>query len=260
MSALRDLQIDFAQALLASDAASCDAFLSRCIGPHAVQGLAAYRASVLSNLAAAVVVTYPVVGAIVGDEFLAAAARAYATQVPSRSGDLNAYGDSFGEFLADFPPARALPYLPDVARLEWQCQQVMLAPTAGPVDLSLLGSVSPDDWGRLCFPLDPAHAIVSSRWPLARLWEINQAVLQGQAEIDYAIDFNAAQSVLVQRESGELSVRQIEPAEGAFLGVLGAGGTLAGAVDEAAAIAPDFDLGEVLKRHIASGLIRCAHR
>ena len=51
--------------------------------------------------------------------FFNAAVDAYVRACPSTSGDLNVYGDAFGEFLAGYPPAADLPYLPDVARLEW---------------------------------------------------------------------------------------------------------------------------------------------
>ena len=55
---------------------------------------------------------------------------------PSRSGDLNDYGEDFADFLADYPHARELSYLPDVARLEWLVQIVYYAADAPTPDLS----------------------------------------------------------------------------------------------------------------------------
>lgn len=89
MPALRDMQAAFAAAAFGGGA-DHRYFLSRFVHPacrHAEQGLAAYRTSILANLSAALTATYPLVQAIVGPDFFAAAARAYAMQVPSRSGD-----------------------------------------------------------------------------------------------------------------------------------------------------------------------------
>ena len=51
--------------------------------------------------------------------FFGEAARQYIVGHPSLSGDLNDYGGEFAQFLAAYPHAADLPYLPDVARLEW---------------------------------------------------------------------------------------------------------------------------------------------
>lgn len=122
----------------------------------------------LANLSAAVRTTYPVVGAIIGEAFLDAAARRYALGHPSASGDLNACGSDFGDFLASFAPAASLPYLPDVARLEWLVHSVYGREDAPPQDLALLAGTTPDRWGDLHFQSDPAHEVMVSRWPLGR--------------------------------------------------------------------------------------------
>lgn len=251
MSALRDLQQSFAAALLGDDAAAVTRLLANCQGEQAPRGLAAYRSSVRANLAAAVQASYPVIGTIVGADFLAAAARRYALEVPSRCGDLNAYGDAFDRFLAAYPPAAALPYLPDVARLEWQAQRVHGAADAPRADLSLLANTAVEDWGELHCRLDPGHALLASSWPLARIWEVNQPGYGG----DFSVDFDAAQSVLVHRRPGGIAVEALAPGEHTFLAALGREATLAHAVEDALAEAPEFDLDAALRRLIESGLL-----
>src|SRR6266576_6442706 len=61
---------------------------------------------------------FPVVEKIVGEEFFAAMARVFVLKQPPRSPLLAIYGDEFAAFIATFEPARELPYLADVARLE----------------------------------------------------------------------------------------------------------------------------------------------
>src|SRR5438876_7559091 len=79
---------------------------------------AVYRNNVVAGLVKALRTNFPVVEKIVGDEFFAAMARVFVTQQPPRAPLLAIYGEAFPAFVAAFEPARELPYLADVARLE----------------------------------------------------------------------------------------------------------------------------------------------
>jgi hypothetical protein len=252
MPSLRELQSEFAAAVFGGDAPF--GLLMWCAGSHPRRGLEAYRRSVLANLTAAVRTTYPVVGAIVGEAFLDAAARRYVLGHPSASGDLNAYGSDFGDFLASFAPAASLPYLPDVARLEWLVHSVYGREDAPLPDLSLLAATPPDRWGDLHFQLDPAHAAMVSRWPLVRIWEVNQPGYAG----DFQVDFDEAQIVLTHRREAETVVEKLARGEYRLLHALANGERLGAAVGEAAG-EEGFDLQSALRRFIASGLIRRAY-
>jgi hypothetical protein len=249
---LRELQSGFAAAIFFGGVHEAG-LLVRCAGRRPERGLAAYRSSVLANLAGAVRATYPVVESIVGEELIEAATRRYAMERPSTSGDLNAYGGDFDEFLAAYPPAAALPYLPSVARLEWRVQEVYGIADAPPQDLSELAAAAPERWGDLRFRLDPAHAVLKSAWPLARIWEVNQPGYDG----DFTVDFGQAQSVLIHRRANGMSVEVLSPGEQALLSALADGQRLAHAVDEASA-REGFDLQASLARFIACGLFRRA--
>ncbi len=249
MPSLRELQGEFAAAVFGGEAPP--GLLVWCAGSHPQRGLEAYRRSVLANLAAAVRTTYPVVGAIVGEAFLDAAARRYALGHPSASGDLNAYGSDFGDFLAAFAPAASLPYLPDVARLEWLVLAVYGREDAPIQDLSLLTSTPPDRWSDLHFRLDPAHEVIASRWPLVRIWEVNQTGYAG----DFRVDFDAAQVALIHRREAGTVVETLARGEYRLLRALADGASLGAAVGEAAG-EEAFDLQSTLRRFIACGLIR----
>ena len=99
----------------------------RCCAPSRgkpVGAIAPYRHSIRRNYRNALGATYRVVKRLVGEPFFNAAVDAYVAAHPSGCADLNVYGDRFDRFLADYPPARTLPYLPDVARLEWAIDRV----------------------------------------------------------------------------------------------------------------------------------------
>ncbi len=73
---------------------------------------------------------------------------------------LNVYGGEFGDFLAGFAPAQSLPYLPDVARLEWAVSCAANAPDATPLDPAALGTIGEADQGRIQFQPHPSVQIV----------------------------------------------------------------------------------------------------
>src|SRR5206468_117060 len=82
-------------------------------------GLAVYRRNIAANYRNALGATYPVVKQLVGGDFFDHAVDQFTTAHPSRGGDLNEYGGEFPAFLRRFTRAASLPYLPDVAALEW---------------------------------------------------------------------------------------------------------------------------------------------
>jgi hypothetical protein len=90
--------------------------------------IAIYRRTVFANYRNALAATYPVVKRLVGAPFFNTAVDSYVHAHPSASGDLNVYGDAFGDFLAAYPHAANLPYLPDVARLEWAIDEAESCP------------------------------------------------------------------------------------------------------------------------------------
>jgi hypothetical protein len=107
---LEHFQDRFARALMASDAE-----------PHALTrqpGFAVYRNTVMKGCIDALQANYPAVARLVGEEWFRAAAAVYVRANLPSSPTLLDYGESFGAFLAGFPPAAELPYLPGVARLD----------------------------------------------------------------------------------------------------------------------------------------------
>lgn len=128
MLRLRELQLSFVEAVLAgNDVAIASQLKVR--GGTPESRLKVYRNNTFSNLRAALADVYPVILRLVGEDFFKHAATHFIRAHPSTSGDLNDYGGGFGEFLAAFPPAAELPYLCDVARLEWARRRPTTPPT-----------------------------------------------------------------------------------------------------------------------------------
>ncbi|MBX6323250.1 MAG: putative DNA-binding domain-containing protein, partial [Rhodospirillaceae bacterium] len=183
MTALRELQAAFRAAILAGEE---DALLPlvRPDGLSPRQRLAVYRNNTFMSLADALAANFPVVRRLVGESFFRGAARAFIRERPPRRPCLAEYGDGFADFLAAFPPARALPYLADVARLEWAVGACERAPERPALDPQALGAVPPEERAGLRLRLDEACRLVESPFPIDRIWMANQPERDGEEVID----------------------------------------------------------------------------
>jgi hypothetical protein len=219
-------------------------------GVPAGAGLATYRRNMFANLHGALASTYPVVRRLVGEAFFREAAERFARAHPPTSGDLNLYGADFAAFLADYPFARELPYLPDVARLEWACHESFHAGEASALDAAALAAVAQERQGEIRFRLHPAVRLVASAYPVVSIWEANQPERDGTPEIS-----TGAEHVIVRREELAVRLGRVAPAQWRFVAALARGETLEAAVDAAAPdAAPDF-LAPLLARLFAGGVL-----
>lgn len=250
MPALRELQSRFAAAVLDGDETALLADLVE--APALAQRrLAAYRRNVRGNLIAALESTYCVLCNIVGQDFLRAAAREFIAVQPSRSGDLNDYGEEFAAFIAAWPHAADLPYLGDVARMEWRVQQVYYATDAAVPDLGALAECAPEHWGELRFAFHAGWARFDSPWPLADIWRVNQPGYDGAM----GIDFDLGAQLLILRRHGRVAVLSLAPGEAALIDALAAGLPLAAAHAAASAATTELDLTAALQRIFEFGLV-----
>ena len=223
--------------------------------------LAAYRRNIAVNLSSALALTYPVVERVVGEVFFRQAGRAHALLEPSRSGDLNDYGANFADFIGSYEHAATMPYLSDLARLEWQLQVLaLMTDTSIPEALqaapfAALASTPADRYDALFFGLESAAMRMNSAWPLDEIWRVNQAGFNG----DMQVDFSRPCQLLLWRNPRGVQLAALGKAEAALLDAMFAGEALAGAVEMALAIDADFDLGANLQRWITAGFIRGAY-
>jgi hypothetical protein len=253
MPSLRELQLEFASALLDEDAAGRAFAVAGKLG--AAARIAIYRNNLVGNYRNALAATYPVVRRLTGAAFFDAAVDTYVRAQPSRSGDLNVYGDRFGDFLAAYAPAASLPYLPDVARLEWAVDEAGRAadPVRSPdAVLAALAAVLPERLAATRLALAAACRLVASAYPILRIWQVNQP---DREEVEPVALDAGGEVLLVRREADGVAILRLGAGEGAWLVALARGAELGAAIDDAAAAAPNFDFATVLHTHLAAGTI-----
>jgi hypothetical protein len=251
MPSLRELQAAFAAALADAPGDEVATFVvADRIGPDT--RLAVYRNNVAHNAREALRAVYPVIERLVGEPFFDHAAARYGSAHPSTCGDIHAYGERFGDFLAAFEPAAGVPYLPDVARLEWAMHAVFHAADPAPFPLERLAAVPAPGHAALRFVLSPACRLLASPWPVARLWALNQP----GAAWDEGFDVHAGgEAVLVRRSGFEVELDPLPLAEFDLLRRLAGGQRLGAALDAVRRTAPEFDLAAFLEHHLLSATL-----
>jgi hypothetical protein len=117
---------------------------------------------------------FPKVAAILGCERFHDVVGAYLARHPSVSPSLRYLGRNFPSFLKDYAKTVDLPFLSDVATLEWQRLDVFDAPDAEPLCVEQLQSIVPDEWPTLRFQVIPAFSVMSSKWPVHEIWKFTE--------------------------------------------------------------------------------------
>ncbi|MCY7386823.1 MAG: DNA-binding domain-containing protein [Burkholderiales bacterium] len=250
---LRETQTAFAASLIAGDSTAGSRIRAGKL-PSA-RRLEIYRHNVMSNLRGVLKDIYPVIFAVVGDAFFLHAADQFILTHPSRSGDLNQFGGDWSAFLATYPHATDLPYLPDVATLEWAWHEAFHARDAPAFELGRLAGIPAEEHGELRFMLHPAVRLLQSRFPILRIWEVNQASHAGEMVVDWD---SPAKSLMIHRDVADgvsVLIDQISDPGYAFLQALRTCATLGEAATVALDIDATFDLQGFLLESVQSGVI-----
>lgn len=244
---LREAQRGFSSAILTDDSASiCARIQPGRFG--AERHLQIYRNNVHSSLTDALEAIYPVVARLVGDDCFHGCGYYYLRHAPPTSGNLHDFGEHFPEFLSSFEPVRDLAYLPDVARLEWAWHRAFHAADATPLALDALARVAPETYGSLRFVLHPSAQLLTSDYPVLRIWQTNQP---NSETADGSVDLNeGGVRLLVARRDIAVEIEPLGRGEYAFLGSFARSLPFAAASTSADTAEPEFDLAASLQRRV----------
>jgi len=225
--------------------------LKNLLAPQAARGLMAYQANGHALAERGLHAAYPVIAQLIGAESFNALARALWHQHPPRCGDLAQWGDTLPGFLASSEQLADVPYLADVARVEWALHRAASAPDAD-TDLPSFARLSSEDPEALTLRLAPGTALITSAWPVVSLVTAHTT---GEPTLDEAgrrVRDREGEAAVVWRQGWRPCVAAC-PASA--LGVLQA--LLAGAaLTEALVQAPtDFDFSDWLTQAVPSGLV-----
>ena len=219
--------------------------------------LGVYSDGYPARLREALLEAFPAVAKILGDGSLASMVERYRPQVPTGWCNLNFVGRALPNFLLSDRLAEELPFLPDLARLEWCVVECFHARVGEPFDLATAASWELDDWARARIAFQPGVALVSSPWPIH---ELRAARERERSEIDVDL-VGRPQSVWVYRQGFEVVTELLDEVEAGIAQGLLEGRTLGDVMRQVEA--EGADAGSVLDlfaRFATLGLVAACYR
>jgi len=257
---LRQIQEWMAASILpgapADSSTSLDAWLHVPPPARIPDRLAVYRNGYPARIAESLAETYPAVAHVLGDRAFAALVDRYVAGVPLTSYNLNDAGAELPAFLRDDPCTAALPFLPDLAVLEWRVATAFHAFDPEPLDPRAL-SWTLDDWAGAVLEFQPSVSVLTSRWPLLDLWTAREAAA-GVCDIAH---LERSQHIIVRRHSSTVRCELVSADEANTIRLLLAGRCLADAVESLVAAGADPpNVAEWFSRWTGCGMLATAHR
>ncbi len=244
MPTLLEVQRTMHASIVERESAAIIGALSEGIGPDRID---IYRNTIFFGLTRALRLAFPAVERLVGAEFFDSAADTFIREHLPPTAYLDQYSGAFPEFLRHFPPATSLPYLGDVAELEWAVNRALHAPDVKPLELEELAEVAPDDQGAVSFRPHPSFGLIRTEYPADDIW---RALLASDDQALATLDLVAGPVfLLVERKDGDVAVSRLEEAAWHFLKALCSGEPLHSAVGSAVGVNTTNELAE----HLVAG-------
>ncbi|MCB9989680.1 MAG: putative DNA-binding domain-containing protein [Rhodospirillales bacterium] len=212
--------------------------------------MAVYRGHVLDGLCDVIGNSFPLIARLTGDDFLKAAAFSYVKNNLPQKGNLNLYGATFPAFLEQYEPARCLPYLPDIARMEWAKNEAYYARDDAPLDPASLQKIPQNELQHIHLHFRDSVRFIESRYPLITIRDF----CSNDNSDDTILDIDTGPShLMIFRPQLRSFILEVDPFEYLFLQQIAKNKTLGQAATTVTALAPDFPLENILHKHFGLG-------
>lgn len=203
--------------------------------PRIQRGLQAYQAHAGAAAERALAASFPTVQALMGEESFGAMARVFWRQHAPTRGDLAAYGQGLSTFIAGSEQLRDVPYLGDIARLDWQVAAAERAADAS-LDTGSLKLLAETPPAQLRLQLMPGTALVASAYPIVSVWRAHRAgegAAERREQAREALAQGVSETALVWRSGWRALVQSHSPDTVRWMHSLLRGDTLVAALAEA---------------------------
>lgn len=211
---------------------------------------AVYRNNVAHSLGRALATRFPVVERLLGQNCFRALAAGFLAAHPPMSPQLFRWGDRFPDWLASLEPLAGLPYLPDVARLEWlrgEAYHAADAPTVSPAALNRAAQ----DPAQTGVQFHPSVRVLQSPFAAVTIWRMNQP-----DETPRELDAGQPEAALILRDpDDQVPVLPLTPGDAVFVSTLMQGDTLLAAAGAGLAAQPGHQAGPLLLMLVQTGAL-----
>ncbi len=253
------MNADFAAALL-DPALPCPPGLRTWNGSDPAARFAVHRNNVTTSLVDALADNLPVVQALVGIAFFRAMATLFVRRSPPRSPVLAHYGDEIPAFIERFEPARSVPYLADMVRLETARRRAFHAADAAPVAAADLqrALACGDRAGALRLGWHASVAVVASPFAIVSLWAAHQVDPVDDAVLAQ-VDPHVPETALILRDGLDVLVQRLPNGAAAFIASVRDGSDFATAANDGISVDAAFDLQGTLALLMRHGALVSVH-
>jgi hypothetical protein len=248
MLALRELQAAFADQLAGRDRLDLLGLVSGESIPAASR-IAVYRHHLGESLSAALAMTFPTVQALVGKAFFGRLARDFLAEFLPAQPVLAEYGADLPSFIPGYGPVCGLPYLADIARLDWALNVAFHAEPVGRLTIGELSAIAAEDMPSRRLALPAGSRLLESSYPLEEIWRASQPGA-GEGRVELAA---AGCALLVLPDTPSSFFTRLSEGEAGFVRALAAGSTLEAATGTAFAADTTFDLSKSFARLVHLG-------
>ncbi|WP_339067495.1 DNA-binding domain-containing protein [Teredinibacter turnerae] len=213
--------------------------------------LAIYRNNVFRGLIDTLGSHFPATKNLVGDTYFDAIGKAYLEKNLPQSAASTALGETFPVFIRTFPPVKGLPYLADVARLDWAYHNAYHAREAAALEPTAFQLIHPDALGKAKFELHPSCKLIQSDYAVFTLWEFARDSVKKTLEDD----IEQAQAALVLRPNAEVNVYHLTAGLTAFFDRLIDGAALSQALAAGLDHSDEFNPSEAVAFFVNSRIV-----
>jgi hypothetical protein len=254
MSSIETLQRVVARAVLTTGPADILPLLERGRFDPA-RRLDIYRNNTLVSLTTTLKAVFPVTVRLLDERYFSYVARCFIRNSPPKEPCLSRYGAGFAAFLARFDGTAGMPFVSEMARLEWKIAEALDAPLERPSTLiELYEGLSS---GSFALFLQPSLRLVLCRWPALSIWAAHQH--GGDPDRLAHLD-REPERIALWRHADTVRFLRLDAAEFAFWHVLMRGSGLEAAVARACRYSPEFDIARALTGLCVGELVIGIHR
>lgn len=170
MTVLRDIQSAFISDIYSGKKTSSQ-YLSN--DKNYIGRLSIYSNNALLGITDTLENIYPVIKKIVGSKFFTMMSRDFIKIYYQRAGNRNKFGGELSAFLENYTPSASLPYLPDIAALEWAYFQSAIAEDAQALSFESLSQNIASNPGYILSVHDSVH-ILEQKYNALEIWQAHQ--------------------------------------------------------------------------------------
>jgi len=117
---------------------------------------------------------YPAVLYLLGEDVFAQTALAYITAHPSKHPSLRWFGQNFSGFVGQDEQLASMPYICELAKLEWLLVEAFDAKDVYQCQESDVANVPPEAWPSLVLHFHPSVHVFQYHWNIIPIWQAEQ--------------------------------------------------------------------------------------